>query len=58
MQQLLFTVNAGSNTVSVFNIPGNDPTHPELIGSPADTKGEFPQAVAYSPFLETGTFSW
>jgi hypothetical protein len=51
----LFTVNAGSNTLSAFKINEDDPQHPELICDPADTLSEFPQAVAYSPHLRTGT---
>ncbi|RGP78286.1 3-carboxymuconate cyclase [Fusarium longipes] len=45
---LLFTVNAGSNTLAAFNIPENDPVHPVLIGEPVDTAGTAPNTVAYS----------
>ncbi|PTD08466.1 hypothetical protein FCULG_00012493 [Fusarium culmorum] len=45
---LLFTVNAGSNTLAAFNIPENDPTHPVLMGQPMDTAGTTPNTVAYS----------
>lgn len=55
--QYLFTVNAGSNTLSVFHIPKDDPEHPQLLCSPVDTLGDFPQAVAYSPLHKTGTTS-
>ncbi|KAK5689866.1 hypothetical protein LTR97_012626 [Elasticomyces elasticus] len=34
---LLFTVNAGSNTVSLFVIDPADASHPRLIGTPVDT---------------------
>ncbi|KAM0239527.1 hypothetical protein ACHAP5_008250 [Fusarium lateritium] len=46
---LLFTVNAGSNTLAAFHIPENDPVHPVLLGKPADTVGTTPNTVAYSP---------
>ncbi|RGP58973.1 3-carboxymuconate cyclase protein [Fusarium sporotrichioides] len=45
---LLFTVNAGSNTLAAFKIPKHDPTHPVLIGEPMDTVGTTPNTVAYS----------
>jgi hypothetical protein len=38
----------------MFFIDKDDPQHPTLIGKPADTLGEFPQAVAYSAHLKTG----
>jgi hypothetical protein len=44
----LFTVNTGSNTVSMFEINNQDPTKLKLIGQPADTNGEFPVAVAFN----------
>ena len=50
----LFAVNPGSNTVAMFFIDKDDPYHPKLIGSPADSMGEFPVSVAYSPRLKTG----
>ncbi|KAM0193769.1 hypothetical protein ACHAPI_007419 [Fusarium lateritium] len=46
---LLFTVNAGSNTLAAFHIPKDDPVHPVLLGKPADTVGTTPNTVAYSP---------
>lgn len=52
--QYLFTVNAGSNTVSMFAIDPESPRHLRLVGKPVDTLGEFPQSVAYSPRLQTG----
>ncbi|KIJ62818.1 hypothetical protein HYDPIDRAFT_29968 [Hydnomerulius pinastri MD-312] len=45
----LATVNAGSNTVSLFFINPLDPTHLEMIGSPVSSGGEYPIAVAFSP---------
>ncbi|KAH8671323.1 hypothetical protein BX600DRAFT_548322 [Xylariales sp. PMI_506] len=45
----LFTVNPGSATLSMFNIPANDPAHPRLVGEPISTGGDFPNSVAYSP---------
>ncbi|KAH7245501.1 hypothetical protein BKA59DRAFT_544757 [Fusarium tricinctum] len=45
---LLFTVNAGSNTLAAFHIPKHDPVHPILLGKPADTVGTTPSTVAYS----------
>lgn len=53
--QFLFSVNAGSNTLSMFTI---DPTNAQkltLVGKPANTLGEFPVSVAYSAKLNTGT---
>ncbi|KAK3621125.1 hypothetical protein LTR56_022989 [Elasticomyces elasticus] len=44
---LLFTVNAGSNTVSLFVIDSADASHPRLIGTPVDTLGEFPISVTH-----------
>lgn len=48
----LFTVNAGSNTLSMFFIDGNDPSHPHLLNT-APTLGEFPMSVAYSSIHKT-----
>jgi hypothetical protein len=47
-------VNAGSNTVSMFEILPWDPLNPVLVGRPADTLGDFPMSVAYSSALSTG----
>ncbi|RDA95286.1 hypothetical protein CP533_3450 [Ophiocordyceps camponoti-saundersi (nom. inval.)] len=44
----LFTVNPGSNTVSRFLIPENDPLHPVLEDEPVSSGGEFPNSIAYS----------
>ncbi|XXH02956.1 hypothetical protein Hte_009346 [Hypoxylon texense] len=45
----LFTVNPGTNTVSLFSIPKHDPWHPQLVGSPVPSGGDFPMSIAYSP---------
>ncbi|KAI7263335.1 hypothetical protein KC345_g9179 [Hortaea werneckii] len=50
---MLFTINAGSNTVVMFNIDPQDPTNLKMVGSPADTMGEFPVSVDYSDELHT-----
>lgn len=55
LPQYLLTVNAGSNTVSLFTIPKDDILHPKLACSPVSTLGEFPQSIAYSPLHKTGT---
>ncbi|KAL6915009.1 hypothetical protein FSST1_012769 [Fusarium sambucinum] len=47
-ENLLFTVNAGSNTMAAFHVSKNDPVHPKLIGQPVDTIGTTPNTVAYS----------
>lgn len=44
----LFTVNAGSNTLSYFHITPTDPLNPKPMGEPVSTGGEFPNSVAYS----------
>lgn len=52
--QMLFTVNAGSDTVSMFLIDPQSPTTPKLVGSPMSTLGDFPISVDYSPELHKG----
>ncbi|KAF9875239.1 hypothetical protein CkaCkLH20_07059 [Colletotrichum karsti] len=44
----LFSVNAGSNTVSMFKIDAADPTKLTMVGQPAVVPGEFPNTVAAS----------
>ncbi|KAF4587338.1 3-carboxymuconate cyclase [Ophiocordyceps camponoti-floridani] len=44
----LFTVNAGSNSVSRFYISETDPLHPMPLGEPVSSGGDFPNSVAYS----------
>lgn len=51
-QDYLFTVNTGSNTVSMFFIDKNAPWSPRLINT-ASSVGEFPMSIAYSPKLKT-----
>lgn len=41
-------MNAGSNSLSLFHIDGNDPTKLTLLGEPRNTNGEFPTTVAVS----------
>ncbi|RFU32215.1 hypothetical protein B7463_g4108, partial [Scytalidium lignicola] len=52
-EDYLFTVNPGSNTISMFFINKNDPYHPTLVGKPVSSGGEFPSSVAYSSRLKT-----
>ncbi|KAF2723931.1 hypothetical protein K431DRAFT_263795 [Polychaeton citri CBS 116435] len=52
VDDLLFTVNAGSNTVVMFKIDHEDPVHPKMVGRPVDTQGEFPMSVTYSSQLQ------
>jgi len=49
--KFVFAVNAGSNTLSMFNIDPKNPTDIRLAGKPVDTAGEFPVAVAFSKKL-------
>ncbi|CEP59972.1 uncharacterized protein LALA0_S01e00122g [Lachancea lanzarotensis] len=44
----LFAVNAGDNTVSMFNINPEDPTNITLLGMPASVPGDFPVTVSAS----------
>ncbi|KAL9110012.1 MAG: hypothetical protein Q9227_005351 [Pyrenula ochraceoflavens] len=43
---MLFAVNAGSNTASMFKINENDPTQLMAVGSAAQTMGDFPVSIA------------
>lgn len=45
---MLFVVNAGDNTLSMFTIDHLDPSQLTMVGSPVNTMGEFPVAVAFS----------
>ncbi|PPJ56046.1 hypothetical protein CBER1_03405 [Cercospora berteroae] len=47
---LLFTVNSGSNTISLFTIDPERPWDITLVGT-ADSLGEFPVSIDYSPKL-------
>ncbi|MCJ1312338.1 hypothetical protein MMC25_006012 [Agyrium rufum] len=59
----LFVVNAGSHTLSMFNIDPNSPTNLTLVGEPVDTLGDYPVSVAASAKLgqvcvaNTGSYS-
>lgn len=44
----LFVINAGDNTVSMFNIDKENPTNITLVGEPASIPGDFPVTVAAS----------
>jgi hypothetical protein len=57
LKQYLFTVNPGTHTVSMFTIDPYHPTRLTLIGTPADTLGEFPISVAYSALINQGIIS-
>ncbi|KAK6525847.1 hypothetical protein TWF281_010891 [Arthrobotrys megalospora] len=50
---MLFATNAGSNTLTMFNIDPRHPTCLTMVGKPASTMGDFPVAVAYSKKLKT-----
>ncbi|KZV69860.1 hypothetical protein PENSPDRAFT_675927 [Peniophora sp. CONT] len=45
---LLATVNAGSNTISLFSIDPSTPTTLTAVGAPVASGGEFPQSVAFT----------
>ena len=38
----------------MFKIHSGDATHPQLMGKPVDTMGEFPTGVTYSDRLHIG----
>ncbi|KDR66290.1 hypothetical protein GALMADRAFT_148035 [Galerina marginata CBS 339.88] len=46
--KMLVTVNPGSNTVSMFAINPNQPSHLKMVGSPVSSEGEFPMSVAFN----------
>ncbi|KAL1945024.1 hypothetical protein VTO73DRAFT_2644 [Trametes versicolor] len=46
--QVLATVNAGSNTVSLFSINPKLPTDITPIGDPVSSEGEFPMSLAFN----------
>lgn len=52
--KFLFAVNAGSNTLSMFQINKHQPLDLKLVGTPQSTLGEFPMSVAYSSALKQG----
>jgi len=43
---ILATVNAGSNTLAVFNIDQNQPSDLTMLGLPVSSEGEFPISLA------------
>ncbi|MCJ1448750.1 MAG: hypothetical protein MMC23_009267 [Stictis urceolatum] len=45
---MVFAVNAGSNTVSMLKMDNADPTKLTMVGQPANTCGEFPVTMAVS----------
>ncbi|KAH9926314.1 uncharacterized protein BXZ73DRAFT_90973 [Epithele typhae] len=47
--KLLATVNAGSNTLSLFTIDPKSPTKLTPLGYPISSGGEFPISVAFNP---------
>lgn len=51
--QYIFSVNSGSNTISMFAISSQYPTQPQLIDT-VSTGGYFPMSVAYSEYLQKG----
>ncbi|KAH8679116.1 hypothetical protein BGZ60DRAFT_482828 [Tricladium varicosporioides] len=51
-EDYLFTVNPGSNTVSMFIINRGNPQYPKLLNT-VSSMGEFPVAVAYSSSIST-----
>ncbi|KAJ8469805.1 hypothetical protein ONZ51_g8741 [Trametes cubensis] len=46
--QVLATVNAGSNTVSLFSIDSRTPTNINQIGDVVSSEGEFPMSLAFN----------
>lgn len=51
--KILATVNAGSNTISVFSINPSNPTDISMIGSPVGSGGEFPVSVTINSAGDT-----
>jgi len=45
---MLFAVNAGSNTISMFNIDMTNPNILTMAGAPIGSEGEFPMSIAVS----------
>lgn len=45
---MLFVVNPGDNTFSVFTVNANDPSQLTSLGAPINSLGQFPVAIAYS----------
>ena len=53
VSNLLFVVNAGSNSLTMFTIDPQHPTTLKMIGQPGATGGDFPTSVAASSILNT-----
>jgi hypothetical protein len=53
ISKFLLSVNAGSNTLSLFNINPLTPIKPTPAGTSANALGQFPASVAYSSKLKT-----
>jgi len=47
--QHMFTVNAASNTVTMFAINPSDPTKLQMVGQPVNSGGDFPDSIAIHP---------
>ncbi|KAI0775223.1 hypothetical protein BD413DRAFT_471797 [Trametes elegans] len=47
-QQVLATVNAGSNTIALFSIDANTPTNIQQIGDVVSSEGEFPISLVFN----------
>ena len=45
---MVFAVNAGSNSVSMFTIDKNDPTKLQMVGKAVSSGGDFPVTLAVS----------
>ncbi|KAJ5590238.1 hypothetical protein N7450_004210 [Penicillium hetheringtonii] len=48
IDDLVFAVNAGSNTLSMFRINRSDPTNLTMVGEPISVPGDFPVTVTAS----------
>lgn len=54
---MLYAVNAGSNSITMFEIDEHDPTKLTMVGQPVDSMGDFPNSIALSSKLGLGTWS-
>lgn len=50
---MLATVNAGSNTISLFAIDPKNPSSLSAVGQPISSGGEFPQSLAFNAAGDT-----
>jgi hypothetical protein len=46
--KVLAAVNAGSNSVSLFSVNPEQPSHIQMIGKPVSSGGEFPMSLAFN----------